>query len=171
MHLLDMHACTCRMHMLHCLIPHTCPAANLGMALVIAYEYIRINLEECLQFRWLKCLWGYPLTVTLELIKTSNRQAIILALFTYSRSSRPRGWPGCRREVPMLIVVHELHTIAIKHAKAPGFAFSTVAKTNLRSNQCGCDNLPQLTVLTFIHMCEQIIRYIFACVCWTAFCM
>lgn len=60
-----------------------------------------------------------------------NRQVITLAAATYSKSSRPSGCTTWRPEVPMLITVHDEHTIAHRHANASGFAFSRVTTANL----------------------------------------
>lgn len=44
----------------------------------------------------------------------NDRAAILFALATYSNSSLPAGWATCRPDVPILMVVHEEHTIAIR---------------------------------------------------------
>ena len=63
---------------------------------------------------------------------SGNLAAIRLAIWTYGRSSRPKGVQVVRPDVAMLMVVKEEHTMAHRHVNCPCLQFKMVANASLR---------------------------------------
>ena len=83
-------------------------------------------------------------------IYPNHLHAILLATWTYCRSSRPSGVQTLLPEVAMLITVHELHTIAHSTVNWPCLAFRMLERASLSSIPIAANGLNAIGLYTWV---------------------